>query len=96
MKAPEQPDRSQADAFVLVLRPVPGNWQAPPEKRLARLLKYALRATGLRCVRCEPARPVAAENFRGKISACAQNMAQVADAGIGQLPTQGTPGEPGC
>ena len=40
-----------AAVFVLELRPT-GSWPAPVEKRLARLLKYALRQCGLRCVGC--------------------------------------------
>lgn len=40
--------------IVLHLTPAPGNWQAPPDKRLARFLKCALRAFGFRCVSCAP------------------------------------------
>lgn len=42
------------DAKIIVVHfvPAPGNWQAPPDKRLARLLKCALRAFGLRCLLC--------------------------------------------
>jgi len=43
--------------IVLHLTPAPGNWQAPPEKRLARLLKAMLRSWGWRCTRCQPAAP---------------------------------------
>lgn len=44
------------DTYILQLRPTPGNWPAPPEKRLARLLKCALRSFGWRCVVCRPQR----------------------------------------
>jgi len=46
MKANGQP------TFALTLRAEPGNWQAPPVRRLARFLKAALRAYGLRCTDC--------------------------------------------
>jgi hypothetical protein len=36
--------------ITLVIIPAPGRWQAPPEKRLALLLKSMLRAFGWRCV----------------------------------------------
>jgi hypothetical protein len=39
--------------IVLHVRPAPGNWQAPPEKRLARLLKAMLRGYGWRCIACK-------------------------------------------
>lgn len=42
---------------VLHLTPVPGNYLAPPEKRLARLLKAMLRAYGWRCTACRPVAP---------------------------------------
>lgn len=35
--------------FILRLTPAPGNWTAPAERRLARFLKTALRAYGLKC-----------------------------------------------
>jgi hypothetical protein len=44
---PQQPER-----FVLVLRPEPGNWAAPPFQRLRLALKCLLRAYGLRCTDC--------------------------------------------
>lgn len=44
------------DTYILQLRPTPGNWPAPPEKRLARLLKCALRSFGWRCVGVHPQR----------------------------------------
>ncbi|HEV2210215.1 MAG TPA: hypothetical protein VG167_15665 [Verrucomicrobiae bacterium] len=40
-------------AFVLELQAT-GNWPAPVERRLARGLKYLLRACGLRCTRATP------------------------------------------
>ena len=49
MTEPSQPD------FRLVLRPRPGG--PPPIIRLRRLLKAALRAFGLRCLRVEEIRP---------------------------------------
>lgn len=36
--------------FILVMRPVPGNWLAPAERRLARVLKSMLRGYGFECV----------------------------------------------
>ncbi len=36
--------------YVIELVPAAGNWRAPVERRLARFLKCALRAFGLRCV----------------------------------------------
>jgi hypothetical protein len=45
--------------IVLHLTPAPGNYQAPPEKRLARLLKCMLRGYGWRCVGCRPVDPPA-------------------------------------
>ena len=41
-------------AVILHLTPLPGSWPATPERRLARLLKYALRITGYRATRIEP------------------------------------------
>ena len=43
--------------YYLELEPVPGNYLAPPEKRLARLLKTMLRAYGWRCNACRPVSP---------------------------------------
>jgi hypothetical protein len=43
--------------YHLELEPVAGNYLAPPEKRLARLLKAMLRAYGWRCTRCVPLAP---------------------------------------
>jgi hypothetical protein len=43
--------------YSLELEPVPGNYLAPPEKRLARLLKTMLRAYGWRCNACHPVSP---------------------------------------
>lgn len=43
--------------YHLELEPVPGNYLAPPERRLARLLKAMLRAYGWRCVSCRPVAP---------------------------------------
>ncbi len=51
MKPPANPT-----VIVLHLRPEPGDWPAPHEKRLARLLKCALRAYGWRCVGVHPQR----------------------------------------
>ena len=42
-------------SFELTLRALPGSYLTPLEKRLARVLKYALRTAGLRCTRCTPA-----------------------------------------
>jgi hypothetical protein len=47
--------------IVLHLRPAPGNWQAPPDRRLARLLKCMLRAYGWRCIGAREVLPDAAE-----------------------------------
>jgi hypothetical protein len=47
--------------FILRLRPVPGNWQVPPEMRLRAALKRLLRNYGLRAVACRPA----PDNFPG-------------------------------
>lgn len=44
----------QASGFLIELRPTPGNWPAPVERRLARGLKYLLRQCGLRCTRATP------------------------------------------
>ncbi|MDE2105467.1 MAG: hypothetical protein KGL39_50030 [Patescibacteria group bacterium] len=44
----------EPETFVLTLRPIPGNWPAPVERRLARGLKYLLRQCGLRCTRATP------------------------------------------
>ena len=41
-------------AVVLHLTPVPGSWPSTPERRLARLLKYALRVAGYRATRLTP------------------------------------------
>ena len=60
------PDTKSASVIVLHLTPAPGNYQAPPEKRLARLLKCMLRAYGWRCVACRPVTPA---NFRGNDAA---------------------------
>lgn len=56
------PDHHQPDQCDVITRlhPLAGNWPAPPEERLARLIKCALRAFGQRCIRCEPA-PAARE-----------------------------------
>lgn len=48
MKATDQ------TSYHLELRPVPGPWLAPPEQRLRRLLKVALRGFGFRCLACRP------------------------------------------
>lgn len=40
--------------IVLHLVPAAGNYLAPPEKRLARLLKAMKRGYGWRCVACRP------------------------------------------
>jgi hypothetical protein len=45
------------NTVVIHLVPASGNWEAPPEKRLARFLKSALRAYGWRCVACRPVAP---------------------------------------
>jgi hypothetical protein len=45
--------------YHLELEPVASDrYQAPPEKRLARLLKCMLRAYGWRCTACRPVAPV--------------------------------------
>jgi hypothetical protein len=46
-----------AKVIVVHLRPLAGNYQAPPDKRLARLLKCALRAFGFRCESCREVEP---------------------------------------
>jgi hypothetical protein len=47
-----------APRYCLELEPVQSSrYLAPPEKRLARLLKSMLRAFGWRCVSCRPAAP---------------------------------------
>lgn len=43
----KQPD---AKAVTLILVPAPGNWPAPPDRRLARALKALGRQYGWRCV----------------------------------------------
>ena len=47
--------KPEATIIVLHVRPAPGHWQAPPMRRLARLLKAMLRGYGWRCVTCRPA-----------------------------------------
>jgi len=44
-------------AYLLRLRPVPGNWRAKPEYRLKGLLKSALRAWGFRATSVAPEYP---------------------------------------
>ena len=46
--------RTPPGTVVLHLVPVPGSWPSTPERRLARLLKYALRVTGFRATRLAP------------------------------------------
>jgi hypothetical protein len=44
-------DNMNSGSLVVVeLKPASGNWQSPPDKRLALLLKVALRSFGFRCV----------------------------------------------
>jgi hypothetical protein len=51
------PDPSPRPRFRLLVEALPGH-PAPPERRLARLLRYALRTLGLRSVRDpEPVTP---------------------------------------
>jgi hypothetical protein len=50
-------DTGKRPTFVIELRPVPDDWRAPVERRLARLLKICLRGYGLRCVRVEAKEP---------------------------------------
>ena len=45
--------------YRIELEPASGNYLAPPEKRLARLLKAMLRGYGWRCVACKPVAPAA-------------------------------------
>jgi len=45
------------ESFTLVFRPIPGKWLAPVDRRLAQLIKIALRGFGFRLVKCEPAKP---------------------------------------
>ena len=52
--------KSFGPRFTLTLRPVPGNWQTPPEQRLRAALKRLLRNYGLRCIHCQPASAPAA------------------------------------
>jgi len=44
-------------AYILELRPIPGNWRTSGEQRLRAALKTLLRGFGLRCVACKPAQP---------------------------------------
>ena len=50
-------DLPRPGPVILHLVPVPGSWPSTPERRLARLLKYALRAAGYRATKIEPAAP---------------------------------------
>lgn len=50
-----------SERYTVVLEPAPGKHQAPAARRLARLLKAAWRAYGLRCVACEPEAAEASE-----------------------------------
>ena len=43
--------------YHLEVEAVPGDYLAPPERRLARLLKCMLRAYGWRCTACRPVAP---------------------------------------
>ena len=49
-----KPDRP---VYILELQALPSGFQAPPEKRLARLLKCMLRGYGFRCISARPAPP---------------------------------------
>ena len=51
----QHPHTQPLGSVILHLRPVPGSWPSTPERRLARLLKYALRTAGYRATRIEPA-----------------------------------------
>lgn len=48
--------KDPAVRFIVILRDEPGRHPAPVHRRLARLLKGALRAYGLRCVRIREAK----------------------------------------
>ena len=52
----QQPDNPRV-VIMLHLTPAPGNWQAPADRRLARLLKAMKRGYGWRCVACRPVAP---------------------------------------
>lgn len=55
--APKAMNPTPKTTVVIHLVPASGNWAAPPERRLARFLKSALRAYGWRCIACRPALP---------------------------------------
>jgi hypothetical protein len=57
----KKPERVSAPRFALTLQAVPGWGDVPVIIRLRKFLKAALRAWGLRCIRCEeiPAEPAA-------------------------------------
>lgn len=52
--------------YLLRLRASPGNWLAPVERRLARLLKAMLRGYGFRCIDCRPTHSQEPANERAK------------------------------
>jgi hypothetical protein len=47
-------DHPRPGTVILHLVPVPGSWPSTPERRLARVLKYALRTAGYRATRITP------------------------------------------
>jgi hypothetical protein len=60
----------RSEEIILTLRPEPGDFTAPPDVRLRKLLKILLRVFGWRCVaidygRPTPAPPVAADGAGG-------------------------------
>jgi hypothetical protein len=54
MTAPADPE----PPWILVLRPAPGAWTAPPEVRMRALLKRLLRSFGFVCVEIRVTLPV--------------------------------------
>jgi hypothetical protein len=59
--SPKTPQPGNPPAMIVLhLTPAAGSWQAPPEKRLARLLETIVRAYGWRCVGCWPVAPAPA------------------------------------
>lgn len=51
----ERQQSQMRQAFKLTIQAEPGNYLAPPVKRLALLLKVMLRGYGFRCTDCRPA-----------------------------------------
>jgi hypothetical protein len=63
-------------SYQLTLRPEPGNWRAPADKRLALALKVLLRGYGLRCVTLrEDSEASAVQGERGEVVSPGVNTA---------------------